>query len=476
MLLLASSGLLAVFALILGAVLARRRCYLRVSPTGFVYTNSVGERTFLDEEVMCIGLSSRNNYLAGTLMTITRRFIMWIETGGVRESIVCVSHFKPNQDDPLSPLIVRMARRLHAAARDAYAAGQRVAGDGWALERNQLLLSSKRSTSVTAVGDLTAADMGDEHLRIWRKGIERPIARIPLRTANAHLLGLMLGELIPAERYEKEADLPPRSLGRLLFERGPGSRVLFLVGWLLTLALGISSFVVFRRAAGMVVGPEQMQFRWIAGSLGVAAFLFAVSLLRRKGGRFRRFAFGIQQRGFFGVRSLRFTEIGNMTYSSHRNHSHGVYTGTTLTMSFVPIPSTGLRPIRTCLNIKNSDAEFDKLRDDVAVVIARRMHDFWSQNGYCPWMPFLRFVQEGVEYQPLTYTGRKQAKVIPYATITNFSIDESLFRVWIPDQKNAVINEDIGQPNFYPGLVFLTQLLPSFQEGNAGALHHSDRN
>jgi hypothetical protein len=327
---------------------------------------------------------------------------------------------------------------------------------------------------VINVGDLTAADVGEDQIRIWRKGVERPIGRIPLKTANAHLLLLMLGELIPGERLETEADLPPGSLGRLLFERGPGSRLLFVMGWLLALALGISSLAVFGRAAGMIVGRRRMQFLWIGGTLCIAALVFAVGLLRRKGGRFRRYAFGIQLRGFFGTRLLRFTDIGNMTYSSNRNHVHGVYAGTTLTMNFVPIPSTGLRPIRFCLSVKNADSEFDKLRDEVSVVIARRMHDFWSQNGFCPWMPFLRFVQDGLEYQPLTFTGRKQPKVIPFSSIVNFSIDESLFRVWIADQRNSVINEDIGQPNFYPGLVFLSQLLPSFQEGDA--LHHSDRN
>lgn len=472
---LATGGGLASFALILSVALAGRRRYLRPTPNGFVYTTLAGERSFVDDDVMCVSLMSHNNYFAGNLKTVTRRFIMWIETGGVPESIVCIAHLAPGQTDPLNDLILRVIRGLHTAAREAYAEGQRVEGDGWSLERNQLLLKSNQTTSVISINDLAAANVVEDQIRIWRKGNEHPIGRIPLKTANAHLLLLMLNELIPAQQTESEADLPQGSLGRLLFERGPGGHALFVLGWLIVLILGLSSLGMFGRAIGNMGPRRRFRFMTFGTILGAAAFTFGSMISLRQKGRFRRHVYGIQQRGMFRTTQLRFTEIGNMSYAATRTYVHGVYAGTLLTLNFVPIPSTGLKPIRYSTNIKNADGELDKLRDDVSIVIARRMHDFWSQHGNCPWMPYLRFVEDGLEYRALTFTGRKPPKLIPYASIVNFSIDETLFRVWVHDQKSSVINEDIAQPNFYPGLVFLSELLPAFQQGDAEALHHSDR-
>jgi hypothetical protein len=472
---LATGGSLVSFSLILSVGLAGRRRYLRPTPTGFVYTMLAGERAFVDDDVMCVSLTSHNNYFAGNFSSVTRRFIMWVETGGVPECIVCIARLAPGQTDPLNDLIVRVIRGLHSAAREAYAEGQRVEGDGWALERNQLLLKSNRSTSITPVNDVAAVDIVEDQIRIWRKGEEHPVGRIPLKTANAHLLLLMLGELIPSQQSEQEAELPAGSLGRLLFERGPGGQAVFIFGWLISIALGISSLVVFGRAMGIRGRPRRrFQFMTTAGVLGLSAFMFAGVLSLRKKGRFRRHVSGIQQRGMFRTTQLRFTEIGNMSYVATRTYVHGVYAGTLLTLNFVPIPSTGLRPIRYSTKIKNADAELDKLRDDVSVVIAHRMHDFWAQNAQCPWMPFLRFLPDGLEYRALTFTGRKPPKVIPYASIVNFTIDESLFRVWARDQKTPVITEDIGQPNFYPGLVFLSELLPTFQTHEVETQHPSD--
>jgi len=460
--LLLAGGALVSTALILSFALATRRRYLIPTPHGFVYTTITGERSFVDDDVMCVSLTSRDNYFGGNRSSITRRFIMWIETGGIPESIDCVSHLRPGQSDPLSDLIVRVIRGLHDAARKAYAEGDRVEGDGWFLDRGQLILKSRQSHSVTNISDLAAADVVGNQIHIWRHGDERPFGRIPTRTANAHLLLLMLEELMP--RPNTEAELAPGSLGRLLFERGPGGHALFAIGWLISLLLGLGSILIFARGARIRFGRRRVRARVFSIFAGATSLFVAVILVLRQRGRFRRYVYGIQQLGMFGTRQLRFTEIGNMSYASHRAYVHGVYTGTTLTLSFAPIPSTGLKPIRFSTTVTNSDSELDKLRDDLSVVIARRMHDFWSQYGHCPWMPYLRFAKEGLEHQPLTLTGRKPATLIPYTSIVNFTIDENLFRVWVNDQKTSLVNEDIGQPNFYPGLVFLSELVQSLHE------------
>lgn len=459
-LLLASGGLIAI-SLVFSFVLGVRRRYLRPTETGFLYTTISGERAFVDDDVMCVSLTSTPNFFGGNATSVTRRFIMWVETGGMPESIICIAHLRLGQPDPLAGLISRLIRCLHTAAREAYDAGQRVEGDGWALERGELLLKSKAATTVTNIRELAAVEVVGDHIQVWRRGEEQPIGRIPSRTANAHLLLLMLQELIPEPQDEQ--DLPAGSLGRLLFERGPGGHTLFALGWLITIVLGIGCILMFIRGAGLR-GRRRIRLQMFAALAGAITVLLATILRLRQRGRFRRHVYGIQQKGMFGTRQVRFTEIANMSYAATRAYVHGVYAGTTLTLTFVPMPSTGLRQIRYSTTVKNADSELDKLRDDVSVVIARRMHDYWLQNGSCPWMQFLKFAKDGLEYQALTFTGRKQPKLIPYESIANFTIDDMMFHIWDHEHRTPLVNEDIGQPNFYPGLVFLSEILQTLPE------------
>lgn len=459
MLLLAVGAGLMVFGLVLAVVLRQRWRFLSPTDEGFIYVTSHGERTFHDDDVMCVSLFSQENYFWGNLQTITRRFIIWVETSGLPERIVCISHLKPNSPDPLQGFVVRIINGLHRAARDAYDRGERVEGDGWALERGQLLLKSPKSTAVIPIQDLTAVDIVDEQVNIWRLGQDLPIGRIPVRTANAHLLLLMVNELLPHHVTESEGHLKTGQLGRVIFERRPGSKTVDVLGWvvvslLITLTLLMVISAVFERRQ-----RRRVRITVAAVILGSLAAAGSSLLEMKRRSRFRRHAFGIYQCGLFTEHKLRFTEIANFSYVALRRYSHGIYSGTALTLRFVPMPGQNLKPIFFRTNIHNADTEIDRLRDEVSGVIADRMHEFWLRNGNCPWMPFLSFQAKGLEYRPLTFTGRKQPILIPYSSIVNFDISDGTFHVWLEGQRKSTINEETSQPNFYPGLMFFSKLL-----------------
>lgn len=459
MLMLAVGGGLVVGGLVLAVVLRQRRRFLQPTDDGFIYTTAFGDRTFHDDDVMCVSLSSTENYFWGNLQSVTRRFIIWVETSALPERIVCISHLKSLTPDPLQAFVLRIIEGLHRAARDAYEHGERVEGDGWALERGQLLLKSSNSTAIIPIQDLAAVDIVDEQVNIWRMGQDLPVGRIPVRTANAHLLILMLNELIPERTNETEANLQTGQLGRVIFERRLGSKSVDILGWLvvsllilLTLAAVVGA--VFERRA-----RRRMRHTVTAIVLGSLAAAGSSLLELKRRSRFRRHAFGIYQRGMFSERKLRFSEIANFSYVALRRYSHGIYSGTSLTLKFVPMPGLKARPIYFCTNIHNADAELDRLRDEVSGTIAERMHECWLQNGNCPWMPFLNFQREGLDYRPLTFTGRKQPIHIPFSSIVNFDISDGTFHVWVEGQRKSTINEETTQPNFYPGLMFFSKLL-----------------
>lgn len=459
MLMLAVGTGLIVGALVVAVVLRQRRRFLHPTEEGFIYTTAYGDRTFHDDDVMCVSLSSTENYFWGNLQSVTRRFIIWVETSALPERIVCISHLKPPAPDPLQGFVLRIIEGLHRAAQDAYEQGERVEGDGWALERGQLLLKSSKSTAVFPIPDLAAVDIVDEQVNIWRMGQDLPIGRIPVRTANAHLLILMLSNLIPKRSNESEADLQPGQLGRVIFERRLGSKSADVLGWLLVsllilLTLGAVVSAVFERRA-----RRRMRTTVTAIVLGSLAAAGSSLLELKRRSRFRRHAFGIYQRGMFTERKLRFNDIANFSYVAIRRYSHGIYNGTSLTLKFVPMPSLNAKPIFFRTNIHNADAELDRLRDEVSGTIAERMLECWQRNGHCPWMPFLNFQGEGLEYRPLTFTGRKQPIHIPFSSIANFDITDGTFHVWVEGQRKSTINEETTQPNFYPGLLFFSKLL-----------------
>lgn len=459
MLMLSLGGGLIFCGLVLAVVLRQRRRLLIPTEDGFIYITSQGERTFHDDDVMCVSLFSQENYFWGNLQTVTRRFIIWVETSALPERIVCVSHLKVPYPDPLQGFMNRVIDGLHRAAREAYQQGERVEGDGWALERGQLLLKSVRSTAVISIQDLSAVDIVDDQVNIWRLGQELPIGRVPVRTANSHLLLLMLKELLPEHLAESEAQLQTGQLGRVLFERRLGSKSVDIFGWLL---ISVLIMLTLAMIVGAVFEPRARRRTRIiitAAVLGALAAGGSSLLEMKRRTRFRRHAFGIYQRGMFSERRLRFTEIANFSYVALRRYSHGIYTGTSLTLKFVPMPSSNLKPIVFRTNIHNADTELDRLRDEVSGVIAERMHDFWLEQKNCPWMPFLNFQAESLEYRPLTFTGRKQPIQIPYTSVVNFDISDGTFHLWQLAQRKSTINEETSQPNFYPGLLFLSKLL-----------------
>ncbi|MES2791400.1 MAG: hypothetical protein V4719_17415 [Planctomycetota bacterium] len=460
---------------IVPVMIRRNRRFILPTDDGFVYLTAQGERAFQDDDIMCVSLSQQQNYFWGNLQTVTRRFIIWVETTSIPERIVCISHLKPGMPDPLNPFVVRIINELHQAAQDAYRHGERVEGDGWALERGQLLLKSARSTSVIAIEDLSAIEIVDSHVNIWRKGNDLPIGRIPEKTANAHLLVLMLNDLMSENHVESEANLPPGHLGRMIFERRLGSRTSVILGWslvcllsLLTLLMTLSAVMEQRRPR------RRIQRTFTAIVLGALTITGSSLLMLQRRARFRRHAFGIHQRGMFTDRRLRYSEIANVSYVAIRRYSHGIYNGTTLTMRFVPMPALGLRPISYSGLIQNADAELDRLRDEISLAIAERMQDFWKRHGNCPWVPFLQFQGESLNYSRLTFTGRRQPVEIPLASIVNFDMSDGAFHVWVEGQKKPVINEETSQPNFFPGLVFFSKLMN--QELTAEpALENGDR-
>jgi hypothetical protein len=53
--------------------------------------------------------------------------------------------------------------------------------------------------------------------------------------------------------------------------------------------------------------------------------------------------------------------------------------------------------------------------------------------------------------------------LVPYDRITGIDVTDGLFHLWIAGQKKPAVKEQVSQPNFFPGYLFLTRLMASRQ-------------
>ena len=447
--------------MILGAQLyyrARRKSLIPLA-RGFVYLTSRGERRFNDDDVMCISYVNKPQYNSGQFTGMKRRFCMWLETTGAPERVVITHSLKPGQNDPLQGFIERVINGLHAAAKSAYEQNLPVEGQGWTLVKGELLYPDKKITQVISVNEITAVDVVEDRICVWRRGQDLPVVRVPEETANAHLLILLLQNLIPEQAEEDEHK---EGLGRILFERRTGSwPVATALILALTLCLALPFFLL---GVGLVItgiatgdlGHASIGLLLLLGS-SFSCWLIWLAWKWTKS-VFRCHMRGIQRKGIFSARELRYEDLASFTHASTRVYVNGVYTGTTIHMTFTPVPSTGQKALTYSTNIRADDAELERLREHVSQVIAHNMLQVWKQSQNVPWTPYLRFTAQGLEYRALSLLGRKAAQVVSYRDIENFDVQNGELLVWKRGQKKPLFQEQTSQPNFYPGLKFLIHL------------------
>lgn len=432
-----------------------RRAYLAVTPEGFVFTDRHGERAYADADVVCMSCGHKPNYSAGILKSYTRTLTLWVEGRGVSERLVMRTTLPLNSLDPLDRLMTRIADHLYKLAEVAVREGHPVEGEGWSIERKELLVENRLGTDAILLSELVAVDVFDNHICVWKRGEPQPIARVPVESANAHLLPRLLKDYLPPPSENGE---PPSTegLGRILFERR-SKKVTIVVLWCcvaLFLLLGGTLIVL------------GLSDEWGVVVMGIVFVLLGLMMVLPAIGAqttlFRCMEYGVSLLHWRGERKLRYTEVESFTYQAIRMYQNGVYTGTNLTLRFTPVAGVNEKPIKYHTQLQTGDEELDQLRDHISKVIAARMLGQLVEGQPVVWMDHLRIQKEGLEYRPKGFFGRKETMLIPYETITAFDIDTGVFRVWVQDQKKSVVNEAATQPNFFPGYFVLCTL---FQGG-----------
>ncbi|HVW01858.1 MAG TPA: hypothetical protein VHB77_16010 [Planctomycetaceae bacterium] len=436
----------------LPAIEIARRRWVAIGTDRFRLIERHQVREYLDSDVICFSVQLKARYREGLLTGRRRKFILWTETDRGAERLQITSVIPAHEDDPLQPLLDRLSAELHRRATEALESGDAVEGVGWSLDRQDLHITDRRGNTSYALEELSAVDVYDGQICVWRTGKDEPIARVPFDSANAHLLILLLRDRL--SQTAAHALETGEELGRLLFERRPGPMA--------TLSLAGCSAIVFVIGLYLLPGfllrrdPAAMAATAIALSIGVLGCA-AAWCVRRVVYRFHEH--GVRCSGMFASRSLRYADVETFTYSAVRHFHNGQYTGTSVTCVLRPRRESSGKSIRYGAFLRDGDEELTSLRDHIADRIADRLHRELTAGNAVPWLKHVRFVPEGVEYRPLGWFGRKERRVLPFAEVTDVRFDAGRLLVWRRGQSKPVLRESTTQANLFPGARLLLSLI-----------------
>ena len=87
------------------------------------------------------------------------------------------------------------------------------------------------------------------------------------------------------------------------------------------------------------------------------------------------------------------------------------------------------------------------------------MEGFMSQGQPIHWTTKVTLTNEGIEYVPKKFIGRRSPVALPYEFIGHYAEVEAQFAIWHDVAGQAVVEEPKSQKNFYPGLVLFERLM-----------------
>lgn len=468
-------------ALVAGIVIERGRRWVELGEDSFRLSDHNVSAEIHDAQVQDLATSRQLHHGAGKLLAETRNLIVWINTESGVQLIKLKSRIAPGAVDPLEPLIVRLCQRLESDARRQLASRESIDGDGWALDATQLHVDSRRQQRSIPLEDISAVETIGREIRIWQRDNPYAVATIPNSGRNGWLLERLLPQHI-SDRANQQRELtnrvegvahervsqpgsPHASLGRVLFERRPGSApiLVFAVMGLLLGAIGTISLWVAVPARDPIMSA-------VAGILVLLCALCIAGGLRMRRVCFRCFEHGLERVTMTTGKLLPFDDIDVFSYETRRNQSHGRYTGTTYTLVCADRSREQGRGIFFSTTVRNQDEELDDLRERLSQIIARRMAQSFATHRSVQWTPEIWFRSDVLEYQRrrrLFAPGK--TTVVPYDTITDFEVRDGLLHIWTSYQDRAILSVNAGAPNFYPGLILLEGLVRTWQHKRAPA-------
>ncbi|MHC5053945.1 MAG: hypothetical protein ACYTKD_04430 [Planctomycetota bacterium] len=433
-------GLVIIVALLL--VIASRRRFVELAPEAFSVFDRDGRKDHSYKDVEAAASLVTPDFEKGIQKSVTYSVRIWTADPGASKPIVLKHAAALEGMDETETWIQGLQECLLERAQSELGMDRSLRGEGWELRRDEFRLLGSDASQTVRVDDVQAVDIYDGKVCVWKVGEEEPVCRFPLEGASAWMLTPLLRELAPERPDDEEP--PAGSLGRVLFERGSApdpKGLLFIPVGLLFIIGAVLLFYAESTGWGVVFG--------IAGA--IAVFAGWPSKL------FRCHEWGVREVRLKGERVIRYGDMDSFTYSATRRFMNGAYQGTDFKLTFGPKPGAGEAIIHST-TLQGFDQELEIIQEHISKVIASHMVSDLAEDRPVQWTPNLRFLPDGVEYTPSGILGKKAPVTIPFEDVANFELDQGVFHLWVHDKDKSVIQENVSEPNFFPGFHLLQRI------------------
>jgi hypothetical protein len=441
-----------------GLSISARRRWLIVEEAGFVVRDRVGDQRVADEDVTDLAWKLVHDFSTGVLKSSSHvGRITFAGRGGSEE--VPFRYKVPKTGDEVGPLLQRLLNLLVERTDEGINEGGELRGDDWALGPRGLRRRD-HDAAVVPFEEMTSVALVDGKVCVWVKGEANAAFRIPVGDRNAQVLMQVLRWRVRDAGAKQDEEQLEEGLGRIIFQRDRG---LSPTAFVVLMVLGAVCLVVGLGVIALIAAdPPQRDAATAVLVLGgvpllVAGIMLGVGYFNRVN-IFRAHALGLSRHNWQGKRVLRYEEIGTFTWSATRVYVNGAYTGTRMLLRATPLPDSPAEAVTYQTNVKGNDAELDNLRDHIAVVIADRLKRDLGAGRRVRWTDRIAFVSDGLEHRPSGLFSSGETELIPYEDVTNYDMQQGIFRVFVGGQNKPRFTVPVSTPNFFPCLHLLLGL------------------
>ena len=169
---------------------------------------------------------------------------------------------------------------------------------------------------------------------------------------------------------------------------------------------------------------------------------------------------GIERVCGSNVQSIRYDELFGLRAKWTDVLRNGVYNHTLVRLAFSSQDPAA--PVLAYDSTVDYDTlkynEMQEFQAEVAELVARRMADVMRSEGCVQWTEKLSIRPDGLE---LTRKAGAAPELIGFDRVSQWKLDEGLFKLGVDNSRRPVLVENTSQWNFYPGLLLFGQLCPS---------------
>jgi len=421
---------LCALAIALAVLRKARRSIVTLHEDGCVVVQNSAKSICAFSEIAAIGHTTKNHFANGKPSGRSRCIRLWRKGDPLKRPFLeIVSYCKTVDlaDEQLDVLVGMIVDRVADRMEEVIAGGGTAKGGGVQLRGDTLVVGN----DTVPLDDIVATGFHRDKMCIWRREDDHPSVRLDPNEPNVLPIVQVLTRRVEQSRDEQDQG---DGLGRILFERRTSRPIAWVV-----LVAGILTI-------------------WLLG-LGLLLILLAINLFKSS---FRAHERGVHKKSWFKDRTVRYTDVESFTCSTTRMYYNGVYTGTTVSMKFVP--GDGAKPLKFNRTIRNMDSDLDNLRDHISAIVARKMLVRYATEGQIEWTPDTIITGEGLHFRPKKLIGKGNWQDLPFDQIAGSTIEEGTLSLFALGQDKPVLRLPVSTDNFFPGAVALGHLLTEESE------------